>query len=138
MEHIYPSDGTGMYAYFRGFLEAMCLGIVCNIMVCVAVWLSWGGKSITDKILIMIFPIGMFVASGFEHSVANMFMIPMGIVLQEFSIPEFQSVVDVAKYSDLTVYNFIFSNLIPVTIGNIIGGGMMIGLYNWFIWKKTK
>ena len=65
-------------------------------------------------------------------------MIPMGIVLQEFSIPEFQSVVDVAKYSDLTVYNFIFSNLIPVTIGNIIGGGMMIGLYNWFIWKKTK
>ena len=125
-------------AYFRGFLEAMCLGIVCNIMVCVAVWLSWGGKSITDKILIMIFPIGMFVASGFEHSVANMFMIPMGIVLQEFSIPEFQSVVDVAKYSDLTVYNFIFSNLIPVTIGNIIGGGMMIGLYNWFIWKKTK
>ena len=86
----------------------------------------------------MIFPIGMFVASGFEHSVANMFMIPMGIVLQEFSIPEFQSVVDVAKYSDLTVYNFIFSNLIPVTIGNIIGGGMMIGLYNWFIWKKTK
>lgn len=138
VEHIYPSDGTGMYAYFRGFLEAMCLGIVCNIMVCVAVWLSWGGKSITDKILIMIFPIGMFVASGFEHSVANMFMIPMGIVLQEFSIPEFQSVVDVAKYSDLTVYNFIFSNLIPVTIGNIIGGGMMIGLYNWFIWKKTK
>ena len=138
IEHIYPSDGSGLYAYFRGFLEAMCLGIVCNIMVCVAVWLSWGGKSITDKILIMIFPIGMFVASGFEHSVANMFMIPMGIVLQEFSIPEFQSVVDVAKYSDLTVYNFIFSNLIPVTIGNIIGGGMMIGLYNWFIWKKTK
>ena len=83
IEHIYPSDGSGLYAYFRGFLEAMCLGIVCNIMVCVAVWLSWGGKSITDKILIMIFPIGMFVASGFEHSVANMFMIPMGIVLQE-------------------------------------------------------
>ncbi|MGN0903455.1 MAG: formate transporter FocA [Succinivibrio sp.] len=138
IHHVYPSDGNGSYAYLRGFIEAMCLGIVCNIMVCVAVWLSWGGKTVTDKILVMIFPIGMFVASGFEHSIANMFMIPMGIVLENFAIPEFLDEATLSHYADLNVANFILNNLIPVTIGNIIGGGMMIGLYNWFIWKKTK
>ena len=79
-----------------------------------------------------------FVASGYEHSIANMFMIPMGIVLHYFSIPEFMNNVNIDHYADLDVMHFIFSNLIPVTIGNIIGGGMMIGLFNWFIWKKTK
>lgn len=138
IHHVYPSDGEGGCAYLRGFIEAVCLGIVCNIMVCVAVWLSWAGKSVTDKILVMIFPIGMFVATGFEHSIANMFMIPMGIVLENFAIPEFSAAVDLSAYSDLTISNFIFNNLIPVTIGNIIGGGMMIGLYNWYIWKRTK
>ncbi|MBR1612586.1 MAG: formate transporter FocA [Succinivibrio sp.] len=137
IHHIQPSDGEGLYAYCRGFIEAVCLGIVCNIMVCVAVWLSWGGKTVTDKLLVMLFPIGMFVASGFEHSIANMFMIPMGIVLENFSVPEFANAVDLSKYADLTVSNFILNNLIPVTIGNIIGGGMMIGLFNWYIWKKT-
>lgn len=138
VEHVYPSDGFGALAYARGFIEALCLGIVCNIMVCVAVWLSWGGKTVTDKLLVMLFPIGMFVASGFEHSIANMFMIPMGIVLHYFSIPEFMNNINMDHYADLNVMHFIFSNLILVTIGNIIGGGMMIGLFNWFIWKKTK
>ena len=92
----------------------------------------------TDKLLVMLFPIGMFVASGFEHSIANMFMIPMGIVLHYFSIPEFMENISMDHYADLDVMNFIFSNLIPVTIGNIIGGGVMIGLFNWFIWKRTK
>ena len=132
VEHVYPSDGFGALAYARGFIEALCLGIVCNIMVCVAVWLSWGGKTVTDKLLVMLFPIGMFVASGFEHSIANMFMIPMGIVLHYFSIPEFMNNINMDHYADLNVMHFIFSNLIPVTIGNIIGGGMMIGLFNWF------
>ena len=61
----------------------------------------------------------------------------MGIVLENFSVPEFANAVDLSKYADLTVSNFILNNLIPVTIGNIIGGGMMIGLFNWYIWKKN-
>ncbi len=130
IEHVHEGD-----TYLRGFLEAMSMGIFCNIMVCVAVWMSFGGKSLTDKMLAMIFPIGMFVGSGFEHSIANMFMVPAGICVYNFAEPEFwhNLGIDPSKYADLTVYNFIVNNLIPVTIGNIIGGGLMVGVYNWYV-----
>jgi len=121
--------------YIRGFLEAMSMGIFCNIMVCVAVWMSFGGKTLTDKMLAMVLPVGMFVASGFEHSIANMFMVPAGICIVNFAEPEFWQNLGVSpdQYADLTVANFIVKNLIPVTIGNIIGGGLMIGVYNWYV-----
>jgi formate transporter len=121
--------------YIRGFIEAMSMGIFCNIMVCAAVWMSFAGKTLTDKMLAMIFPVGMFVASGFEHSIANMFMIPGGIGIENFAEPEFWSKTGLNPdtYSKLTVGNFLINNLIPVTIGNIIGGGLMIGVYNWYV-----
>ena len=77
----------------------------------------------------------MFVASGFEHSIANMFMVPAGICIVNFAEPEFWQNLGVSpdQYADLTVANFIVKNLIPVTIGNIIGGGLMIGVYNWYV-----
>lgn len=130
IEHIKPGEN-----YWIGFTEAMTAGIFCNIMVCGAVWLSFAGKTLTDKILAMILPVGMFVASGFEHSIANMFMIPAGISVYNFAGPEFwQSVsLNPEHYADLTITNFIVKNLIPVTIGNIIGGGLMIGVYNWYV-----
>lgn len=134
IHHVYPSDASGL-GYWRGFIEALTAGILCNIMVCVAVWLSWGGRTMTDKILIIILPVAMFVASGFEHSVANMFMIPLGISIHNFAIPEMINATN-ETFKDLTIYNFILDNLIPVTIGNIIGGGVMIGLYNWFVSHK--
>jgi formate transporter len=120
------------------FVEAVALGILCNLMVCVAVWMSFGGRTMTDKALIMVLPVAMFVASGFEHSIANMFMIPVGIAIQTFTGPEFWQAIgaDPAKYADLTVGHFIINNLIPVTIGNIIGGGGMIGLTYWFIFRR--
>lgn len=123
------------YTYWRGFIEAMVAGIFCNIMVCGAVWLSFAGKTLTDKIIAMILPVGMFVASGFEHSIANMFMIPAGISIVNFADLEFWQIVGKTadSYAELTVVNFIFNNLIPVTIGNIIGGGVMIGVYNWYV-----
>ncbi|WP_406545821.1 formate transporter FocA [Succinimonas sp.] len=122
-------------SWFRGFLETMTLGIFCNIMVCLAVWLGFAGKTLTDKMLAMIFPVGMFVASGFEHSIANMFMIPAGISIVNFAEPSFWSNagLDIAKYQGLTVDNFIVRNLLPVTIGNIIGGGIFVGLWNWYL-----
>jgi formate transporter len=120
------------------FVEAVSLGILCNLMVCLAAWMAFGGRTMTDKALIMILPVAMFVASGFEHSIANMFMIPAGIAIQTFAGPEFWQAIgaDPAKYADLTIGNFIFNNLIPVTIGNIIGGGGMIGLTYWFIFRR--
>jgi formate transporter len=120
------------------FVEAVALGILCNLMVCLATWMAFGGRSMIDKALIMILPVGMFVASGFEHSIANMFMIPVGIAIHTFAGPEFwQAIaVDPAQYADLTVSHFVLNNLIPVTIGNIIGGGVLVGLTYWFIFRR--
>lgn len=129
---------TAQHKLHHTFIEAIALGTMCNIMVCLAVWMSFGGRTMTDKALIMVLPVGMFVASGFEHSIANMFMIPTGIAVHALAGPEFWTAIgaDPAKYADLTVSHFIFKNLIPVTIGNIIGGGVMIGLANWFIFRR--
>ena len=119
------------------FVEAVALGILCNLMVCLAAWMAFGGRTMTDKALIMVLPVAMFVASGFEHSIANMFMIPVGIAIQTFAGPDFWQAIgaDPAKYADLTIGHFVVNNLIPVTIGNIIGGGM-IGLTYWFIFRR--
>ncbi len=88
-------------------------------MVCLAVWMSYSGRSLMDKAMIMVLPVAMFVASGFEHSIANMFMIPMGIVIRNFASPEFWTAIGSTpeSFSHLTVMNFITDNLIPVTIG---------------------
>ncbi len=100
--------------------------------------MSYSGRTIMDKMFAMILPVGMFVASGFEHSIANMFMIPMGIVIKNFASPEFwQSIGSTPEqFAHLTVSNFIIDNLIPVTIGNIIGGGLLVGLTYWVIYLR--
>ena len=128
---------TAQHKIHHTWFEAFNLGILCNIMVCLAVWMSYSGKTVTDKAFIMILPIGLFVASGFEHCVANMFMIPMGIITAHYSDAAFwQAIgVDAAKYADLDVANFIFKNLIPVTLGNIVGGALCIGLFQRYLTK---
>ncbi|MDP8078499.1 formate transporter FocA [Phocoenobacter skyensis] len=120
------------------WVEAFSLGIMCNVMVCAGVWMSYAGKSLTDRTLILILPIAMFVASGFEHCVANMFMVPMGILIQHCASPEFWSAIsiDPAQFADLTIGHFINSNLIPVTLGNIVGGSFFIGLVQWFLYIR--
>lgn len=80
---------TADHKLHHTFIEAVCLGILANLMVCLAVWMSYSGRSLMDKMFAMILPVAMFVASGFEHSIANMFMIPMGIVVKHFATPEF-------------------------------------------------
>ena len=129
---------TAQHKIHHTWFEAFNLGILCNIMVCLAVWLSYSGKTVTDKAFIMIMPIGLFVASGFEHCVANMFMIPMGIITAHYSSPEFwqQLGIEAAQYSDLDVYHFITKNLIPVTLGNIVGGAICVGLFQRYLTKS--
>lgn len=75
---------TADHKMHHTFIEAVCLGILCNLMVCLAVWLSYSGRTLVDKIAALLLPIGMFVASGFEHSIANMFLIPLAIVIRNF------------------------------------------------------
>ncbi|QLB13392.1 formate transporter [Bisgaardia hudsonensis] len=125
---------TAQHKIHHTWFEAFCLGILCNIMVCIAVWMTYAGKTLTDKAFIMILPIAMFVASGFEHSVANMFMIPMGMITAHFSSTEFWQAIGLSpeQFADLDVYHFIIKNLIPVTLGNIVGGGICIALMQWF------
>ncbi len=121
-----------------GFVQAIILGIMCNALVCLAVWLCMSTRTTTDKILAIIFPITAFVAAGFEHSVANMYFIPIGIFIKDLAPAEFWQAagVNATMYADLTWSNFFFVNLLPVTIGNIIGGAVMVGLVYWYIYLR--
>lgn len=129
---------TADHKMHHTFLEAMCLGILANLMVCLAVWMSYSGRSLIDKMMAMLLPVAMFVASGFEHSIANMFLIPMAIIIRDFAGPDFWQATGTtaANFSALTPGNFIFDNLIPVTLGNIIGGGLLVGLTYWVIYLR--
>lgn len=120
------------------FIPAFFLGIACNALVCMAVWLCFSARTTTDKILSVLFPISAFVAAGFEHSIANMYFIPMGLFIKLGAPEAFWRVVGktAADYSSLTCYNFLITNLLPVTIGNIIGGAGMVGLVYWFIYLR--
>lgn len=129
---------TADHKMHHTFIEAVCLGTLANLLVCLAVWMSYSGRTLTDKLVVMILPVGMFVASGFEHSIANMFLIPYAIAIRDFATPEFWQVAGTtaAHFESLTVSNFIIDNLIPVTIGNIIGGGVLVGLTYWVIYLR--
>ncbi|WP_238786488.1 formate transporter FocA [Gilliamella sp. ESL0250] len=128
---------TADHKLHHTFIEAVCLGFLANLMVCLAAWMSYAGRSLLDKMLIMVLPVAMFVASGFEHSIANMFMIPMGIVINNFASPEFWQAVGVSPdaFKELTVTHFVFNNLIPVTIGNILGG-LAVALPYWALYLR--
>lgn len=122
------------------FFQAIALGVLCNALVCIAVWLCYSARSTTDKILSIIFPITAFVAAGFEHSVANMYYIPMGLLIKNFAPETFWTAIKhaPADYANLSVTNMFANNLIPVTIGNIIGGAVMVGLVYWFAYLRPK
>jgi len=121
-----------------GFVQAIALGVMCNALVCLAVWLCFSARTTTDKILSIIFPITAFVAAGFEHSVANMYFIPIGLLVKAGAAPDFWVAIGktAADFPKLTWYNFFVANLLPVTIGNIIGGAVMVGLVYWFIYIR--
>jgi formate/nitrite transporter len=123
-----------------GFVQAIALGTMCNALVCLAVWLCISARSTTDKILAIIFPITAFVAAGFEHSVANMYFIPMGLLIKGFAGQGFWASIGqtAADYGSLTWGAFFVRNLLPVTIGNIIGGVGFVGLAYWYIYLRPQ
>lgn len=126
---------TASYKLHHTFVEAFFLGILCNLLVCLAVWAAYSGRTTTDKILAVTMPIALFVASGFEHSVANMFMVPLGILVKDTAGADFWTGagLDPGAFADLTWAHFLSGNLLPVTLGNIVGGGLMIGILYWTI-----
>lgn len=120
-------------------MQAFSLGILCNMLVCLAIWMTFSAKQAGTKAALVILPVAMFVSTGFEHCVANMFMVPLGIAISHFAPAEFWSQVGVSasQFSDLTLSHFINNNLILVTLGNIVGGAVFIGLSQWHFLKAA-
>jgi formate transporter FocA len=132
---------TGEAKTSLAFVQAVALGIFCNALVCMAVWMCYSARSTVDKILAIIPPIAAFVAAGFEHSIANMYFIPIALLIKQFGTAKFFETIQKtpADFPHLTLNNFFLVNLVPVTIGNIIGGALMVGLMYWFIYMgKTQ
>jgi formate transporter len=120
-----------------GFVEAFTLGILCNALVCLAVWLTYSAHTTTDRILAIVPPIAAFVAVGFEHSIANMYFIPIGILIKELAPPEFWTAIHhvPADYPALGWQGFV-TNLVPVTLGNIVGGAVLVAGIYWLIYLR--
>jgi formate transporter len=120
-----------------GFGQAIALGALCNALVCLAVWLTYGAHTTTDKILAVVPPIAAFVALGFEHSVANMYFIPEALLIKTDDA-WIQGTSGVPELTNLTWDGFLLDNLLPVTIGNVIGGGIMVGAVYWFVYLRSR
>lgn len=118
--------------------NAFFLGILCNALVCLAVWLSFSARSATDKVLVIIPPIAAFVAAGFEHSIANMYFFAIGLFTRYASSEELTQALGITAAStpDLTLANAFLRNLLPVTLGNIIGGAGLVGAVYWFLYLR--
>lgn len=110
------------------FWTAFFKGILCNVLVCMAVWMAFAGRSVVDKAVAIIFPISAFVAAGFEHSIANMYLIPLAMLLQAAGE---------TGTANITWGGF-FANLIPVILGNILGGSVLVGLVYHLIYRTGR
>ena len=107
-----------------GFTQAVALGVLCNALVCLAVWLAMGGRTVTDKVLAIVMPITAFVAIGLEHSIANMFFLPYALVLQGFGEPPFIAGA--------------LGNLVAVTVGNLMGGTVLVAGVYWCAYLRPQ
>ena len=122
-----------------GLIQAVALGILCNGLVCLAVWLTYSARSTGDKILAIVFPITAFVAGSFEHSIANMYFLPYALLIKNFDSAFVTSLAAKAPdLSNLTWGAFFLKNLLPVTFGNIIGGAGLVALIYWFVYLRGK
>jgi formate transporter len=144
-QYTYGSGAVGLTALSiakskveLGFWQAIALGMLCNALVCMAIWMTFGARSTMDKIAAILFPISGFVAAGFEHSIANMYFIPVALLIKDFAGQDFWGLIGKAPadYASLTWGSFIIKNLLPVTIGNIIGGSIMVGVIYWLIYLR--
>ena len=145
-QYTFGSGGVGEYALkvaasklHYSFIQAVALGMLCNALVCLAVWLTFSARSTAGKILAIIFPITAFVAASFEHSVANMYFIPYALFIKAFDPAFVTGLADKAPdLSSLTWGTFFLKNLLPVTIGNIIGGAGLVALMYWFVYLRGR
>jgi formate transporter len=121
-------------------VPALTLGIMCNALVCMAVWMCFSARTNIDRVVTAIPPIAAFAAAGFEHCIANVYFIPMGIFIKIGAPDSFWKAIGKmpGDFPDLTWSNFLVGNLVPVTIGNIIGGSIMVAAVYWFVYLRKK
>jgi formate/nitrite transporter len=109
--------------------EAFCRGVLCNVLVCMAVWMAMAGRSVADKAVAVIFPITAFVAAGFEHSIANMYLMPLAMLVQQAAPATGQAAV---------TWSGMAGNLLPVIAGNLLGGSVLVGLTYHVIYRRAE
>ncbi|GLY28920.1 formate/nitrite transporter family protein [Kineosporia sp. NBRC 101731] len=127
------ADGKGEL----GFVQALVLGILCNMLVCLAVWLSYSARTTADRVAAVVLPVAAFVAGGFEHSVANMYYLPLAAMIKSTAPESFWTSAGTSAGEFTHVgWPVFFENLVPVTIGNIIGGGLVIGGLYWLAYLR--
>jgi formate/nitrite transporter len=120
-------------------VQLFFLAVLCNVLVCLAVWMSFGARSTTDKIMVIVPPVAAFVAAGFEHSIANLYLLPYGLALKAWAGPEFWAAIgqDAAVYPELTAGGALH-NIAVATIGNLVGGSLMVGAVYWFVYLRQR
>jgi formate transporter len=121
------------------FVPALTLGIMCNALVCLTVWMCFGARTTVDRVVTIVPPIAGFVAAGFEHSIANAYFIPVGLLIKAGAPDSFWQAIGktAADFPNLTWANFA-ANLIPVTVGNVIGGALMVAAVYWFVYLRPR
>ena len=120
-------------------IQLFFLAVLCNVLVCLAVWMSFGARSATDKVMVIVPPIAAFVAAGFEHSIANLYLLPYGLAIKAWAGPEFWTAIGqaAADYPQLSVGGALH-NIVVATIGNLVGGSGMVGAVYWFVYLRTR
>ena len=118
--------------------EALARGAFCNALVCLAVWMCMSCRGTGEKLLATMLPVAAFVAAGFEHSVANMYFVPAAIMVREFAADGFWTAIESppSQWASITTWRFVAGNLVPVTIGNIVGGSVMVGVVYWLAYRR--
>ena len=120
-------------------LQLFFLAVLCNVLVCLAVWMSFGARSTVDKVVVIVPPIAAFVAAGFEHSIANLYFLPYALAIKAWAGPEFWSAIgaSAADYSMLTVASALH-NIVVSTAGNLVGGSLLVGAVYWFVYLRRR
>jgi formate/nitrite transporter len=120
-------------------VQLFFLAVLCNVLVCLAVWMSFGARSATDKAIVIVPPVSAFVAAGFEHSIANLYFLPYGLAIKGWAAPEFWATIGqtTADYAGLTAAATLH-NIIVATVGNLLGGSLMVGAVYWFVYLRHR
>ncbi len=145
-QHGFSDGGVGKTALLVATTKASLatvplffLAVLCNVLVCLAVWMSFGARSITDKILVIVPPISAFVAAGFEHSIANLYFLPYALAIKAWAGSEFWNAIgqDATAYAGLTITSALH-NIVVATVGKLVGGSLMVGAVYWFVYLRNR